>query len=369
MVGVGSGFVHLAFAEALFYRCRPEDRGSAHGVRAPHETGSHVFRLTQRSASAAVVATGLVLALAACGGQQTGTTSETGETSGEAGASGEVVIDGSSTVEPLSSAAATLYREVEPDVNVTVATSGTGGGFERFCAGETDISDASRPISDEEIAACEEAGIEYTEIVIANDGLSVVVNPENDWVDCLTVEQLATIWGPDAEGTVMSWSDVDPSFPDEPLELYGAGTDSGTFDYFTDAINGEEGAIRTDYTPSEDDNLTVQGVSGAAGAIGFFGLSYAEQNADSVKLLAVDGGAGCVTPSKETVQDGTYTPLGRPLFIYVNNAKYAENPALQGFVNFYLENEQQVAEEALFIDLTDEQAETAKSELATLVEG
>ncbi len=328
-----------------------------------------MFRLNQRS-GAAVVATGLVLALAACGGQDAGATSANGETGGgDAGASGDVVIDGSSTVEPLSSAAATLYRDVAPDVNVTVATSGTGGGFERFCAGETDISDASREIAEDEIAACEEAGIEYTEIVIANDGLSVVVNPENDWVDCLTTEQLATIWGPESEGTVTSWSDVDPSFPDEPLELYGAGTDSGTFDYFTDAINGEEGAIRTDYTPSEDDNLTVQGVSGAPGAIGFFGLSYAEQNADSVKLVAVDNGAGCVTPSKETVQDGTYSPLGRPLYIYVNNAKYAESPALQGFVDFYLENEQQIAEEALFIDLTDEQAETAKSELAALVEG
>jgi phosphate binding protein len=325
-----------------------------------------VFRLTQRSASAAVVATGLVLTLAACGGQDAGTTtSVSGATTGS-GAAGDVVIDGSSTVEPLSSAAATLYRDVEPGVNVTVATSGTGGGFERFCAGETDISDASRAIAEDEIAACEEAGIEYTEIVIANDGLSVVVNPENDWVDCLTTEQLATIWGPDSEGTVTSWSDVDPSFPDEPLELYGAGTDSGTFDYFTDAINGEEGAIRTDYTPSEDDNLTVQGVSGAAGAIGFFGLSYAEQNADSVKLVAVDGGDGCVTPSKETVQDGTYTPLGRPLFIYVNNAQYAENTAVKGFVDFYLENEEQIAEDALFIDLTDEQAETAKSALATL---
>ena len=307
-----------------------------------------------------------MLGLAACGGQDAGTTAATGS-DGAGGTAGEVVIDGSSTVEPLSSAAATLYRDVEPGVNVTVATSGTGGGFERFCAGETDISDASRPISEEEMATCEENGVEYTEVVIANDGLSVVVNPENDWVDCLTTEQLATIWGPDSEGTVNSWSDVDPSFPDEPLELYGAGTDSGTFDYFTEAINGEEGAIRTDYTPSEDDNLTVQGVSGTTGGLGFFGLSYAEQNADLVKLLGVDGGDGCVVPSRETVQDGTYTPLGRPLFIYVNNAKYAENPALQGFVDFYLENEEQIAEDALFIDLTDEQAETARSALDSLV--
>ncbi|QUC01966.1 MULTISPECIES: PstS family phosphate ABC transporter substrate-binding protein [Cellulosimicrobium] len=325
---------------------------------------TYVFRLPQRTA-VVIGATGLVLTLAACGGQSQGATGD-GETSG-GGLSGEVVIDGSSTVEPLSSAAATLFRDEEPGINVTVATSGTGGGFERFCAGETDISDASRPIKDEEIAACEDNGVEFTEIVIANDGLSVVVNPENDWLECITTEQLATIWGPDSEGTVTSWSQVDPEFPDEALALYGAGTDSGTFDYFTEAINGEEGAIRTDYTPSEDDNLTVQGVSGAVGAMGFFGLSYAEENADSIKLLAVDNGDGCVVPSKETVQDGTYSPLGRPLFIYVNNAKYAENEALRSFVDFYLANEEEIAADALFIDLTDEQQQTAADELASLV--
>ncbi|GIG41234.1 PstS family phosphate ABC transporter substrate-binding protein [Cellulomonas phragmiteti] len=324
-----------------------------------------MFRLANRTA-AAFTATGAVLLLAACGGQDNTSAAPSGESDGGS-LSGQVVIDGSSTVEPLSSAAATLFRDVEPGVNVTVATSGTGGGFKRFCADETDISDASRPIKDEEAAECEANGVEYTEIVIANDGLSVVVNPENDWIDCITVEQLGTIWSPESEGTVMSWADVDPSFPDEPLELYGAGTDSGTFDYFTDAVNGEEGAVRTDYTPSEDDNLTVQGVSGAVGGMGFFGLSYAEENADSVKLLEVDNGAGCVSPTSETVQDGSYEPLGRPLFIYVNNAKYAENAALRAFVDFYLENEEQIAADALFIDLTEEQAKTAQDELASLV--
>lgn len=320
-------------------------------------------RLPKRTAAGLGVA-GLAITLAACGGQGGSSGSAT-----DGGLTGDVVIDGSSTVEPLSSAAATLFRDVEPGVNVSVATSGTGGGFERFCAGETDISDASRPIDEEEIAACEENGIEFTEIIIANDGLSVVVNPENDWLpnQCLSVEQLATIWGPDAERTVMSWRDVDPSFPDVPLELYGAGTDSGTFDYFTEAINGEEGAIRADYTPSEDDNLTVQGVTGAEGGMGFFGLSYAEENADLVSLVAIDGGAGCVLPSSETVQDGTYTPLGRPLFIYVNNASYAENPAVRAFVDFYVENEEQIAQDALFIGLTDEQQATAQEELASLV--
>ncbi|GAB2469257.1 hypothetical protein GCM10027063_07110 [Promicromonospora xylanilytica] len=308
--------------------------------------------------AAAVGAAGLALSLAACGGGQ--------QAAGDGGLSGTIAVDGSSTVAPLTSAAATQFADVEPGVQVTVATSGTGGGFKAFCAGETDISDASRPIKDEEIAACEEAGTEYTEIVIANDGLSVVVNPENDWAQCLTVEQLNTMWAPEAEGEVMSWQDVDPSFPDEPLDLYGAGTDSGTFDYFTEAINGEEGATRADYTPTEDDNVTVQGVQGSAGAVGYFGLSYAEENPDAVKIVDIDGGDGCVTPSSETVQDGTYTPLGRPLFIYVNNASYAENEALQTFVDFYLENEASIAEEALFIGLTEEQATTARTELDSL---
>jgi phosphate binding protein len=309
--------------------------------------------------AAAAGALGLVLTLAACGGGQQ-------QAAGEDGLSGAVATDGSSTVEPLTSAAATQFADVEPGVNVTVGTSGTGGGFDAFCAGETDISNASRPIKDEEIAACDEAGIAYTEIVIANDGLSVVVNPENDWVECLTVEQVATIWGPDAEGEVMSWSDVDPSFPDEELELYGAGTDSGTFDYFTEAINGEEGAIRADYTPSEDDNVLVQGVAGAPGATGFFGLSYATANADKVKIVPIDAGAGCVTPSEETVQDGTYTPLGRPLFIYVKNESYTGNEGVKAFVDFYVENHAEAAAAASFIGLTEEQVTTATEELGSL---
>lgn len=314
----------------------------------------------RKSALVALAVSGMALSLAACGGQ-----SSSGS-SGD-GLSGDVIVDGSSTVEPLSSAAATMFRDQEPDVNVTVATSGTGGGFKRFCAGETDISDASRPISEDEKAACAKSGVEFTEIIVANDGLSLVVNPENDWADCLTTKQLATIWGPESESTVTTWNQVDPSFPNEKLDLFGAGTDSGTFDYFTEAINGEEGAIRTDYTPSEDDNLTVQGVSGSKGALGFFGLSYAEENSEAVKLVAVDNGAGCITPSKQTVQDGTYAPLGRPLFIYVNNKSYTDKPAVRGFVDFYIDNEEQVAEDALFIDLTDEQKQTAQKELGSLV--
>lgn len=312
------------------------------------------------SISAGVLATALLLT--ACGGQTATTSSNPAD-----GLSGSIAIDGSSTVAPLSEAAADLYRSVEPGVNVTVATSGTGGGFKSFCAGETDISDASRPIKDKEAADCKTNGIDYTEIVIANDGLSVVVNPKNDWAKCLTVAQLATIWGPASEGTITNWNQVDPSFPDVPLSLFGAGTDSGTFDYFTEEINGETGAIRADYSPSEDDNITVQGVSGDKGAMGFFGLSYVEENKDSVKALDIDGGAGCITPSSDTVRDGTYTPLGRPLFIYVNNASYAEKPQLRSFVDFYVENEDKVAEAALFIALTADQKTKAQSELATLV--
>jgi phosphate transport system substrate-binding protein len=305
---------------------------------------------------AVVASAGLLLT--GCGGQSS--------EGSEDGTSGTVTVDGSSTVAPLSEAAADLFRSEQSDVNVTVATSGTGGGFAKFCAGETDLQDASRPIEDDEIAACEAAGIDYTEIIIANDGLSVVVNPENDWAECLTTEQLATMWGPDAEGTITNWNQIDPSFPDQELSLFGAGTDSGTFDYFTDAINGEEGAIRTDYSPSEDDNITVQGVSGDTGAVGFFGLSYVEQNSDSVKAVAVDNGSGCVSPTAETVQDGTYAPLGRGLYVYVANASYTDKPQVKSFVDYYVENASQVAEDALFIGLTDEQLTTAQDELASL---
>lgn len=317
-----------------------------------------MFKSSTRIAGLTATAAIAALLLTACGGQTT-----EGGTNPDGGLTGNIAIDGSSTVAPLSEAAADMFRDVEPGINVTVATSGTGGGFKSFCAGETDISDASRLIKDEEAATCKTAGIEFTKIVIANDGLSVVVNPENDWADELTVEQLNTIWAPESEGVVTNWNQVDPSFPDVPLVLFGAGTDSGTFDYFTDAINGEEGAIRTDYSPSEDDNVTIQGVQGDKGAMGFFGLSYVEENPDAIKAIKVNG----VYPSKSTVQDGTYTPLGRELFIYVNNAKYAESEALRTFVDFYLENEAKVADAALFIGLTADQKTTATEELASLV--
>jgi phosphate transport system substrate-binding protein len=310
-----------------------------------------------RSAAAAV---GLVLTLAACGGADAGTASA----EGGSGLSGTIQIDGSSTVAPLSEAAAELFQEENPGVNVVVGTSGTGGGFEKFCAGETDISDASREIKPEEAARCEEAGIAFEQVAVANDGIAVVVNPENDWVECLTVEQLNEIWAPDSE--VDSWQDVDPSFPDEPLQLFGPGTDSGTFDYFTDVINGEEGASRTDYQPSEDDNVIVQGVQGSPGALGYFGLSYVQENEGAIKPIEIDGGKGCVAPSVETVLDGTYQPLGRPLFVYPSDKALAR-PEVQAFLEFYIENEKEIAEQALYVELSEEQQQESSDKIASLV--
>jgi phosphate transport system substrate-binding protein len=306
-------------------------------------------------AAAVVVAAGLTLA--ACGG---GNDNAGGE--GEA-LSGPVVIDGSSTVEPLSSAAAELFMGENPDTNVTVGTSGTGGGFEKFCAGETDISNASRPITEDEKAICAKNGIEFSELLVANDALSVVVNKENTWANCLTVDQLNAIWEPDS--TLNNWNQVDPSFPNVPLELFGAGSDSGTFDYFTEAINGEEGASRTDYNPTEDDNITVQGVTATKGGLGYFGFSYLEANADKLKAVEIDGGNGCVAPSAEAAQNGTYTPLARPLFIYASNAGL-KKPQVVSFTEFYLENNTEIVEAAGFIPLTQEQVQKAQGDLEAL---
>jgi phosphate transport system substrate-binding protein len=315
-------------------------------------------RLQKRTSIAGALAVA-GLALAACGG---GGESESAGGGGEQ-VSGAVIIDGSSTVEPLSSAAAELFMEQNPDANVTVGTSGTGGGFEKFCAGETDISDASRPIKESEIEKCKQNNIQYSELIVANDALSVVVNPENNWAPCLTTEQLKRIWEPNS--AVKNWNQVDPSFPNEPLQLFGAGSDSGTFDYFTQAINGEEGASRTDYNPTEDDNVTIQGVSATKGALGYFGYSYLEANADKVKGVEINGGDGCVAPSVETAQNGTYKPLSRPLFIYVSDAAL-KKPQVVAFTDFYLNSNTEIVEAAKFIPLTEEQLQTAKDELAAL---
>jgi len=280
-------------------------------------------------------------------------------------AGGTVKIDGSSTVFLISAAVAESYKKAAGG-DAAVGASGTGGGFKKFCAGQTQLSNASRPIKDEEKAACEAAGIEYQELIVANDALTVVVNKENTFVKCLTVPELNTLWGPEATDKITTWNQVNPAFPAEPIKLYGPGTDSGTFDYFTDVINGEEGASRTDYEPSEDDNVIVQGVSGDKNALGYFGFTFYEENADALTAVQVDGGQGCVSPSSDTARDGTYTPLSRPLYVYVDKKAFASNPALKGFVSYFIENETAIAEAAKFIPLSDEQKKTAQDELAAL---
>ncbi len=260
--------------------------------------------------------------------------------------SGTVVSDGSSTVGPITEAVAEEFAAMASGVQVEVSISGTGGGFKRFCAGETDVQNASRAISEDEMQLCAEAGVNYYEFEVAYDGIAIVVNPENDFVECLTVDQLAQMWGPDASGT--KWSDIDASWPEEEIALYGPGTDSGTFDYFTGEINGEEGVSTTDFTPSEDDNVLVEGVAGDSNALGFFGLAYFEQNQDRLKLVAVDGGNGCVSPSPETVQDLTYIPLSRPLFVYVN-AESLTRPEVQEFMRFYIANTAELSPEVGYV--------------------
>jgi len=275
------------------------------------------------------------LLLAACGGGD-GTSNGPNATS-EPALSGTVQVDGSSTVFPISEAVAEEFQREARSVRVTVGVSGTGGGMKRFCAGETDISDASRPIKQSEAADCAANGIEFIELPVAYDGLSVVVHPDNDWAQCLTVAELNLLWGPEAEGNVTNWNQVRAAFPDAGVALYGPGTDSGTFDYFTEVVNGDGGASRADFHASEDDNILVTGVAGDKNALGYFGLAYLEENRGLVKGVAIDGGSGCVAPTVETVENGTYAPLSRPLFIYVNKDSMAK-PQVEAFVDFYLEN-------------------------------
>lgn len=297
--------------------------------------------------------------VAGCGGDD-----EAGSGNGDgANVGGAISIDGSSTVGPYVTIAAEDFADSGATTNITVGISGTGGGFERFCKGETDISNASRAIKDEEKDLCAKAGVEFAELHIANDGIAVVTNTANDWATCLTTDQLKTMWAP--KSAVKSWKDVDPSFPDEKLTLFGPGTDSGTFDFFTAEINGEEGESRTDYSPSENDNVTVEGVAGEKGGLGYFGLSYFEQNKSKIKAIDVDGGKGCVAASAATVQDGTYTPLSRPLYVYVKKASFAR-PEVKAFLEYILANEKTIAEEALFVPLTAPQLEAAKTALTAL---
>jgi phosphate transport system substrate-binding protein len=319
-------------------------------------TQSRTLRLVLLAALAA-----LALAVAGCGRDDDADNAGGEATTAEASdLDGRVEADGSSTVGPFTTAAAEGFQRDHSGVQVTVGVSGTGGGFERFCRGETDLSNASRPIDEDEVALCEKSGVEYVEFQVANDALTVVVNKDNDWADCLTVEQLKTIWEPGSK--VSNWSQVDSSFPDQRLRLFGAGTDSGTFDYFTDVIMGEEGASRSDYSATEDDNVTVQGVSGDKGALGYFGFSYYEENQATLKALEIDGGEGCVAPSVENAQNGTYTPLSRPLFVYAKKESLGQ-PEVEAFVQYIIDNATAVAESSQFVPLTDEQVEKAQSDL------
>jgi phosphate transport system substrate-binding protein len=279
-----------------------------------------------------------------------------------------VSIDGSSTVFPISVAVVEEFHGVNPDINVVVGKSGTGGGMKKFAAGEIDICDASRPIKPVEAEACHAAGIEFIELEIAFDGLAVVANPQNDWCDSITVDQLKTIWRKESAGTVAKWSDVNPDWPDDELQLYGPGDDSGTFDYFTEVINGEEKSSRRDYSASEDDNALVTGVAGDKGALGYFGYAYYEQNQDKLKLLAVDSGDGPVKPTPENVRDGTYKPLSRPLFIYVRKSAL-ERPGVVEFVKFYLAQVDKVARQVGYVPVTDEIAERTRETLDAALPG
>ena len=305
----------------------------------------------------------VALAGAACGGSDRDSGGG-GDARDGTKLNGTIRVDGSSTVAPLSEAAAELFQEENSGVRVTVGTSGTGGGFEKFCRAETDISDASRPIKQKEIDACTAASVKYDALTVALDGLSVVVSPQNDWAKCLTVEQLKKVWEPGS--TVNNWKQVDPSFPDQDLKLFGAGTDSGTFDYFTEAIVGKEGESRTDYNATEDDNVTVNGVSGTKGGLGYLGLSYVEENEGKLNAVAVNSGGGCVTPSTKTVQDGTYKPLGRPLFVYPSEAAL-KRPEVKAFLRFYIDNSTDIAEQALFVPLTKAQVAEAHAKLDQLL--
>ena len=280
------------------------------------------------------------------------------EQRGDGSLSGQIAVEGSSTVLPITQAAAEAFSQENPDVRISVGGAGTGDGFEAFCAGETQISDASRPIDpEEEVPACEENGVEYIEIPVAYDGISVVVNPQNDFASDITMEELKTLWEPAAEDRITSWSQVRSEWPDQEMTLYGPGTESGTFDYFTDEVVGEEGASRSDYQASEDDNVLVQGVSGDPNSLGYFGFSYYETNQDTLKALAVDG----VEPNTQNIRSGDY-PLSRPLFIYVSTQALEENRAVEPFVDFYLENLNAFVEQARYVTLPDGLAQEARKQ-------
>jgi phosphate transport system substrate-binding protein len=271
--------------------------------------------------------------------------------------SGTITADGSSTVGPYAIAAAESFQKKNKGARVTVGISGTGGGFERFCRGETDLANASRPMKNSEAIVCRDAGVKWTAFTVANDGISIVVNRQNTWVDCLTTAELKTIWNTGSK--VQSWRDIRSSFPDVELKLFGPGTDSGTFDFFTEVINGKAKASRSDYLATEDDNIIVQGVSGERGGLGYFGFSYYEENADKLKLVKVDNGSGCTAPSVAAVQKAQYKPLARPLFIYAKRTSF-RRPVVAGYFGHIFNNEKAIAKRSGFIALTDRQLKKAR---------
>jgi phosphate transport system substrate-binding protein len=311
-----------------------------------------------RKSILAISACGLLaIGFAACGGDDDGG-------SGSSDLSGTIRLDGSSTVFPFAQAAAELFNEDNPDVKISVGEAGTSGGFEKFCAGETDISDASRPIEPEEVDACDKGGVSYSEIQVANDGISVTTNPSLE-ISCLTTDQLKELWNTTAVGNYSELgedADTGEPLPDADVSLYGPGTDSGTFDYFTDAINGEEGRSRDDYTPSEDDNVLVEGVSGDQDGLGYFGFSYYAQNQDALNLVSVDDGKGCVAPSTETIQSGEYSPLSRPIFMYPS-ADALTKPEVAAYMQYVVDNYDTIAEQAQIVPMDGPQADQAKSAL------
>lgn len=296
--------------------------------------------------------------LAACGKDEASNQSqEQGKNEENKGLTGKIEIDGSSTVYPITEAIAEEFQLQYPDVRVTIGVSGTGGGFKRFTVGETDISNASRLIKDKEDKKAKENGIEYTKVDVAYDGITVVVNPQNDWANDLTVEELKKIWEPNS--SVKTWKDVRPEWPDEEIHLFGPGTDSGTFDYFTEEIVGEGGASRTDYTASEDDNVLVQGVAGDKYALGYFGFAYYEENQDKLKAVSING----VKPSLETIGSGEYAPLARPIFIYVSHNSFKDKPQVAEFVKFYLNNAKEIVPSTGYIPLPEDKYEAQLNQI------
>ena len=306
----------------------------------------------------------LALIVVACGDKKEKAGDATSDTTA---LSGTIKVDGSSTVFPITEAVAEEFRSAQPKVKVTIGVSGTGGGFKKFSRGETNLSNASRPIKDKEKAACKENNINYLELEVAYDGLAVLVNPKNDWVDSFTIEELKKIWEPAAQGKIMKWNQIRPEWPNEEIHLFGPGVASGTYDYFTEAIVGKSGSSRGDFTASEDDHVLVQGIAGDKYSLGFFGLAYYSENKDKLTLIGVHNGEEIVKPTLETVSNGTYRPLSRPLFIYVNSTS-VKQPEVIAFVNFYIQNAGELSKDVGYIPLPEENYKKQTENFKTFVE-